>query len=171
MTVIAWDGKTLAADRQRDAGGVTVPATKVYECETPQRGRIIFGCAGDAMDIARYVRWAKGRDGAPPTLSDLTIMSIDKDRRIWVADHRLYWCEVNMPYWAIGCGRLYALTALHLGHDAKKAVEVACELDSGCGMGVDVLHHDRTEMKGGTIWHIPDATGHIFNPAGLKVKP
>lgn len=29
MTVIAWDGKTLAADRMLDDGGIRVPTTKI----------------------------------------------------------------------------------------------------------------------------------------------
>jgi ATP-dependent protease HslVU (ClpYQ) peptidase subunit len=40
---------------------------------------------------------------------------------------------------AIGCGRDYACAAMHLGHDAAKAVQVAIDLDTGCGSGIDVL--------------------------------
>ncbi len=40
---------------------------------------------------------------------------------------------------AIGSGRDYALAAMYLGHDARRAVEVASALDNGCGNGIDVL--------------------------------
>lgn len=40
---------------------------------------------------------------------------------------------------AMGSGRDYALAAMHLGHSAKEAVEVACALDVFCGNGIDVL--------------------------------
>lgn len=35
--------------------------------------------------------------------------------------------------------RDYAYGALAMGADAVRAVEVACEYDNGCGMGIDVL--------------------------------
>jgi hypothetical protein len=41
---------------------------------------------------------------------------------------------------AIGCGRDYALAAMYLGYDARKAVEVACALDNSCGNGIDTLN-------------------------------
>jgi hypothetical protein len=139
VTVIAWDGKTLAGDKQRNSKGTAIPSTKIHEIEKKGHGRIIFGCSGDAFECDRYVRWAKGLEPKPPTLSDISILSIDADRRIWVADHRLYWCQVNMPFWSIGCGADFALATLHLGHTAKRAIEVACELDNLCGMGIDEL--------------------------------
>ncbi len=37
---------------------------------------------------------------------------------------------------AIGAGRDFALAALHLGHDARKAVEVACKLSVYCEVPV-----------------------------------
>ena len=42
-------------------------------------------------------------------------------------------------FFAVGCGRDFALAAMYLGHSARRAVEVAIALDSGCGNGVDVL--------------------------------
>ncbi len=42
-------------------------------------------------------------------------------------------------YYAAGCGRDFALAAMHLGENAQKAAEVACALSSGCGNGVDTL--------------------------------
>jgi len=46
---------------------------------------------------------------------------------------------VEDKVYAGGCGRDYALAAMHLGHDARKAVEVACALDVHCGLGIDAL--------------------------------
>ncbi len=47
--------------------------------------------------------------------------------------------RVEDKYLATGCGRDYALAAMYLGHDARRAVEVACALDSSCGNGIDTL--------------------------------
>jgi hypothetical protein len=43
------------------------------------------------------------------------------------------------PFTAMGHGRDFALAAMHLGCDALRAVEVACELDIFCGCGIDTL--------------------------------
>lgn len=40
---------------------------------------------------------------------------------------------------AIGSGRDFAMAAMHLGLDARRAVKVAIDLDSGCGNGIDIL--------------------------------
>ena len=39
----------------------------------------------------------------------------------------------------MGHGRDFTLAAMHLGHDARTAVEVACALDAFCGCGIDTL--------------------------------
>ena len=38
--------------------------------------------------------------------------------------------------------RNFALMAMHLGHDARRAVELTCELSVDCGNGVGVLRFD-----------------------------
>jgi len=53
----------------------------------------------------------------------------------------------NTPYPAIyeddfiafGCGRDYAIAAMHCGKSAADAVEIACIYENGCGMGIDVM--------------------------------
>lgn len=42
-------------------------------------------------------------------------------------------------FFAIGAGTEYALTALHLGHSAKEAVNVACELSIYCEKPIKVF--------------------------------
>lgn len=49
---------------------------------------------------------------------------------------------VEDPFIAFGAGRDYAMAAMYLGCDARRAVEVACRFDIGCGMGIDVLTLD-----------------------------
>lgn len=47
--------------------------------------------------------------------------------KVFIIDESFFIDEVE-EYAAIGCGRDYALSALYLGHSARKAVETACEL-------------------------------------------
>ena len=42
-------------------------------------------------------------------------------------------------YWAVGSGWEYARTALHLGHDVRSAIKVACELTIYCGEPIDLI--------------------------------
>ena len=44
-------------------------------------------------------------------------------------------------YEAIGAGRDFALAALYLGHDADKAVDVACELSIYCEKPVNIIDY------------------------------
>jgi ATP-dependent protease HslVU (ClpYQ) peptidase subunit len=41
-------------------------------------------------------------------------------------------------YWAIGSGWEYARAALHLGHDVREAIKVACDLTIYCGEPIEV---------------------------------
>lgn len=43
---------------------------------------------------------------------------------------------------AVGSGADFALAAMFLCYDAAYAVKVACELDSGCGNGIDSIMLD-----------------------------
>jgi len=49
---------------------------------------------------------------------------------------------VESPQHAIGSGRDFALMAMHMGADARRAVELTCELSVDCGNGIDVLRFD-----------------------------
>jgi hypothetical protein len=46
-------------------------------------------------------------------------------------------CDVLDPFCAWGAGMDYALGALAMGADARKAVEVACEFSVDCGFGFE----------------------------------
>jgi len=56
-------------------------------------------------------------------------------------EHAPYPIHITDAQIAIGCGRDFALAAMHLGKTAAEAVKVACRFDSGCGNGVDTLVH------------------------------
>ena len=51
-----------------------------------------------------------------------------------------YPMKIESEKCAFGSGRDYAEAAMFLGHSAVVAVEVACNLDNGCGNGINVLH-------------------------------
>lgn len=52
MTVIAWDGKTLAADKRGTRGGLPVTVTKIKRI-----GDVIAGVAGNAAHVGELFQW------------------------------------------------------------------------------------------------------------------
>lgn len=141
MTVIAWDGKTLAADKRAIQNGyVGGTVTKIHRWDG---GLCAF--AGDFDVGMQMVEWLRG-GGNPekfPTRQaqncDALFMVIANDGRV----ARYERTPIPLPFenvqQAMGSGRDYALAAMYLGLSARKAVEVACALDSGCGNGIDEL--------------------------------
>lgn len=147
MTVIAWDGKRLAADKQSTNAGYASKVTKIYRVP----GGLV-GFAGSPFHAAALLEWfLEGRKPEawpkpydPESFADAIFVTTD-GRVYEYCGSRGPYPELNeSPFGAWGCGRDYALAAIHLGHDARQAVEVACALDTRCGQGVDVL-----ELKGG----------------------
>jgi 20S proteasome alpha/beta subunit len=141
MTCIAWDGKTLAADKRACNGTLYRTVTKIFRV-----GDSLMGYSGDPSFGEGMRAWIAG--GEKP--DDFPAFQRDKDD--WVvtlvirANGTIHKYErtpnpitFEDKHFAIGCGRDFALAAMHLGKTAREAVEVAIALDSGCGNGIDTL--------------------------------
>jgi ATP-dependent protease HslVU (ClpYQ) peptidase subunit len=139
MTVIAWDGKTLAGDKLA-CGGTRTTVTKIARLPD---GRLI-GLAGSGSIARELAAWAlAGED--PSNWPE----SADKDEAsmIVITRGQLPRVYYNRPFpmlpedkfFAMGCGEAYAMAAMYLGHDARRGVEIACALDANCGSGIDTL--------------------------------
>lgn len=138
MTVIAWDGKTLAADRKMEMGGGQFPVRKIQRHEG-----LLIGSAGDLARAYEMVNWClKGRQSGklPPPVDGAyaRLLVIQHDGPLIYANNE-FPIDILLPYAAIGSGQDYAITAMHLGKTAKESVEVACQLCAGCGLGIDTL--------------------------------
>ena len=143
MSCIAWDGKTLAADKRAVSCGLILTVTKIKRI-----GNLLVGISGNTAGMVEAFRWIemgcpydkysdilKDKDDGP------IIMVIDAGRIIMYGNSPLP-TEYEDKIFAIGSGRDYALAAMHLGKTAKEAVEVACVFENGCGNGVDTLEVD-----------------------------
>lgn len=136
MTVIAYDGKTLAADKQSTVVGYAHTVSKIFRVPG---GRV--GFPGQASHCMALLEWFKGgRKPAEYPKSD------DPAGALFIADDGSVWGyggphpeKYEDKFVAQGCGRDYALAAMYLGKPAREAVEIACALDVNCGNGVDVL--------------------------------
>lgn len=150
MTVIAWDGKTLAADKRATAG---------YNPSTVTKVRRVGGCllavaGGFPMGVALMDWYARGADpdNYPAKAAEdddgANLLVITKDKKILMyADAHPY--EIEDAYYAMGSGRAFATMAMRLGKTAEEAVKLTCEFDVSCGNGIDILEH----TKRGSVKH------------------
>lgn len=143
MTIIVWDGKTLAADKQTNDGGQKIKCTKIFRW----KGHLIGGSGTAVLNEAMFQWFKDGADHA--SFPDYITVDSDDDCHMIVITPKgkILNYENNsypMDYsenkvFAIGCGAPYAYAAMSMGADAKRAVEIAIEHDANCGMGIDTL--------------------------------
>lgn len=137
MTVIAYDGRTLAADRQGTAGGYKFAVTKLARI-----GSRRFGFAGDMAYLPMLISYFKGNGAWPEFQKDkdtrlYTVMI--RDGRIWKYESQPEPFQIFAEHYATGAGRDYATAAMHCGKTAAEAVQIASIYEESCGLGVDTL--------------------------------
>jgi len=141
MTTIAWDGKTLAADKRATHGGLIFTVTKIFRI----RGYLV-GASGDFDRIMETIAWFS--DGADPAKVPPHSRSNDEYVGMLVIgpggliekyERGPLPYRIESKLHAIGSGRDFAMAAMYLGKTAIEAVEVATALDTGTGNGVDTL--------------------------------
>lgn len=140
MTVIAWDGKTLAADKQSTLYGHGSKVTKIFR----HKDSLIALCGNGPHACAMLGWYYAGADvqkfPKPATPDEAgSLMVFSKHGISEYAGTSGYCMKNESAYVAYGCGRDYALAALYLGKTAREAVKVACALDTQCGIGIDTL--------------------------------
>ena len=141
MTVIAWDGKTLAADRRACLGNLYRTIHKLHRLSD-----CLCASAGGSDAAQELIAWFEaGRDPAafPPSQRDKDswagLLVVWPDGSLWRYERTPYPVKFPPQQFAIGSGRDFALAAMWLGKTAAEAVDVACRFDSSCGNGVDTL--------------------------------
>lgn len=138
MTVIAWDGRTLAADKRASNAGMAKTVRKI-----DRHGDVLFAVTGDFDTAAELREWFKA--GAKPSefpeaarKDAATLVVIDAQGiRSYATGPYPMPIEDRISAW--GSGRDFAMAVMHLGFDARKAVEVACLFQTDCGNGIDCL--------------------------------
>lgn len=133
MTTIAWDGVSLAADRQVSCGsGVWRNMCKIRQVKG---GHI--ACAGTHSQGSQLVQWIE--DGMPkdaPSLDDCEAIMVNGSEITWFDGTAQTVIEPGEKL-AIGSGWQYAIAAMDHGKNAHDAVAYAATRDNGTGGGVD----------------------------------
>ena len=140
MTTIAWDGKSLAADKRVVICGLQRTTTKIHKV-----GAALVGCSGSGYQAAEMLAWARAgfkKNTFPESQRDDELaveMLVILPTGIQVYGDTPYAVEYEDKHFAIGSGRDFALAAMFLGKSAQDAVLLAAEFDPGTGSGVDTL--------------------------------
>lgn len=148
MSVIAWDGKTIAADKRATNDGLIATTTKLFnldDFDNPHGYKGYVGFVGSASQGMALIHWLL--KGAKPSKYPAFQATDNWTRLIYVDTAstrpvvRMYESTPHPmttedKYMAWGSGRDYALTAMYLGKTAEQAVEVAVQLNADCGNGV-----------------------------------
>lgn len=140
MSIIAWDGKMLVADKQSTGGQQSCTVTKIFR--VPQG---LIGVTGNTSHMMPLLAWFQNL--CMPELypkfqageNNSQVLHIDKQKRIWLYADQPEPFQIEQPYYAIGSGNDIAMGAMMAGADARRAVDIACYLNIYCGMGVDSL--------------------------------
>lgn len=145
MTIIVWDGTTLAADKQATNSGLKLTVTKIFRIRDH-----LVGFSGDFDFAYAMKQWfengAKVEDFPKHQEDDnkwvgmLVVTPDNKVLKYERSPHPIDFTETGAL--CIGSGRDFAFGALAMGADARRAVMIACLYENGCGMGIDVLTLD-----------------------------
>jgi len=140
MTVVAYDGRSLAADKQSVCGGRCSTTTKIWRLDTGEVAAITGMQAMGQM----LVEWYK--QGADPATWPIPDSEENDCVRLIVADvsgckfyEQAIPLAVEDAFGAWGSGADFAVTAMYLGKSAREAVELTCLFAVGCGNGVDAF--------------------------------
>jgi len=144
MTIIAWDGKAVAADKRAVCSGVHFTTTKLRRVKVGDHIPEVLAWTGDQDAGELLAAWyAAGADVN-------TWPECQKGKgwcRLLVFDHygaRMFErlpvaVKIEDTFCAWGTGRDFALAALSLGKTAREAVGVACLFVVDCGNGIDEM--------------------------------
>lgn len=128
MTVIATDGRKMVGD------GLTLDGWDILSRDTVKVWRLedgsVFGCCGDATDKFIFERWMS-RGGKPELSKGFSALVLSRNG-IHLYDDKLVPIPLTGPQ-AIGSGAPFAKAAMACGKTVEEAVQIACELNAGCG--------------------------------------
>jgi len=144
MSIVVWDGTTLAADMGATTGDHMTIASKMWRITD----NIVTAWTGSLDQGMRLATWY--HHGADPDTFPEMQQNSEAFTRLIVLDrtglgiyertpYRLRYGE-RQKYMAWGSGMDVALGALAMGADAVQAVRVTCQHSVFCGGGIEFVH-------------------------------
>ena len=134
MSVVAWDGETLAADRALGRGETKTEGSKLFVSRNKKRACAVVGDVAEGFALAKW--YISSRRGAAPVTSDSTLIIVE-DGACYEIGSNGQPIRVEGKFAAWGSGDQVAIGALAHGASAIEAVKICCTHCDGCGFGVD----------------------------------
>ncbi len=141
MTIIAWDGKSLAVDRMACNASVGLTTTKFKRllndevaawCGDHEQGLVLAEWYANGRIKSDWPHFQNTKDWSRLVVAgEYGVKEYEKEP---VAQSMLDKCQ------AWGSGGDVALGAMHMGATAGQAVGAASAVCFDCGKGVDVFH-------------------------------
>ena len=156
MTIVVWDGTTLAVDR-----GVTDGFTMWEQDKAWKLDDIVITGSGHMASVIAMRDWYMNGSN-PDTFPNKLVMGDNYSELIVVSRAGLIRFEKTyIPFehghnkCAFGSGKDFAYGALAMGATAEQAVSIANHFSIHCGMGVDVYSfkedtHEQTNKSMGS---------------------
>lgn len=135
MTTIFADAKkgVMVCDSKCSADGIWYPMTKVHRLEAE-----LLGIAGNVKEGYAWLRWYRnGKKGARPKLESFAALILRSGELFDVSPDGLE-MKIERGFHGVGSGSACAIAAFMAGADAKKAVEIACQIDNHSGGQIHV---------------------------------
>ena len=148
MTVIVWDGSTLATDTAANDGNSQWYSPKAWY-HVVEEGPVILAGAGPLHSILAMREWfldGRKRDAFPviQTTHPCHFIVVNKGGLYRYEDHPLP-IEHGRNQCAFGEGKDFAYGALAMGATSQQSVTIANQFSTHCGMSVEVFeipHND-----------------------------
>lgn len=145
MTTVAFDGRTMAADKQMNTGGMKHPVARSKIRGGDYHGMpAVFGGAGTTVYSDAVIDWLMS--GMPdehkpemPEAPDSFTVVVATEAGVYEYIDSLRPIPLGQIKWAFGTGAEYAFGAMDAGANAKRAVEIACGRDVNSGLGIDSI--------------------------------
>ena len=152
MTVIATDGRTMAGDGLCLSGWTVISKNEV-KVESA-RGSILGYC-GTRADCRAFAHFffdnayqsllsLHKKQSRPNLGSGFAALALSPTGQIILYDDQCFASIMTEPF-AIGVGADLAIGAMKAGASPRRAVEIACEVSSGCGGRITVVRSVEVE--------------------------
>jgi ATP-dependent protease HslVU (ClpYQ) peptidase subunit len=151
MTVIAWDGEILAADSLAVSCGLKLSTSKILEFYDAIGDRIFLAFSGQVDHGLALIDWymngqvKKDYPEFQKTNDWTRLIVVNSTKNDVFVFEQTPFPIIQNKHFAWGSGRDYALGAMAMGADARKAVEIACAFSASCGLPVE--SHDLRIVK------------------------
>lgn len=150
MSVVAWDGKTLAADCQATNHGFKWKSPKIFRLESGEVAAFT-GQPDTGLLMLEWYRNGRKREEWPDSQTNdswsrLIVAHLDKSVTVFEQFGFMQNFK-DAPYMAWGAGRDFALGALAKGATAEEAVEIANQFSDSCGFGVESYEVFRNQLQ------------------------